>query len=63
MSSQDQPAKTDYSKHTTEELKRAIAKADKEDPRIAQEDSEEALEAEREQRAAMKEELQRRGEV
>lgn len=51
----------DYSKHTDEELREGLRKADEEAERIATEDSEEAVEANRDQRAAMQEELDRRG--
>ena len=51
---------TDLSKHTDEELREGIAKAEEQDSRIAREDSDEALRAEREQAERMREELERR---
>lgn len=54
------PEQADYDKHTDEELREGIRKAEQQEPRIAEEDSEQALEAEREQRKAMHDELERR---
>jgi outer membrane biosynthesis protein TonB len=53
-------SRTDYSRHTDEELREGIAKAGQQDPRIARESSGQALAAERDQRRGMAEELQRR---
>lgn len=50
----------DYSKHTDEQLRGGIAKADQQELRIAREDSSDALDAARAQRAAMAAELERR---
>jgi hypothetical protein len=51
---------TDYSKHTDEQLREGIERAEEQDPRIATESSDEALEAERRQHDEMTEELERR---
>ena len=50
----------DYSKHTDEELREAIAKSKEQEPRVAAEDSDEALQADLDQRRQMEEELARR---
>lgn len=52
--------RADYSKHSDDELREGIERAEEQEPRIAEESSEEALEAEREQRAAMEDELRKR---
>jgi|GEM_PF-5789640 len=51
---------TDYSKHTDEELREGLRKADEEEPRIAAEDSDAAVQANRDQREAMQAELDKR---
>jgi hypothetical protein len=51
---------TDYSKHTDEQLRAGIERAEEQDPRIDAESSDDALEAERAQREEMAEELERR---
>lgn len=56
----EEPERTDYSLHTTKELREAVRTAKHEESRIRREDSDEALEAERTQRRAMEEELRRR---
>lgn len=56
----DEPQRTDYRLHSTEELREAIATARREEARIREEDSDDALEAERTQRRAMEAELRRR---
>ncbi len=50
----------DYSKHTDEQLRAGIAKANENEARIAAEDSHDALEAARAQRREMADELARR---
>ncbi len=50
----------DYSKHTDDELRAGIARAQEQEGRIAAEDSDAALDAAREQRDAMQAELDRR---
>lgn len=57
----DERRRTDYTLHSDEELREAIATAEQEESRIRAEDSPEALAAERTQRRAMEEELRRRG--
>jgi hypothetical protein len=54
------PETTDYSKHTDEQLREGIRKADEELDRIAHEDSQRAVDVNRQQREAMAEELARR---
>lgn len=56
----DEPERTDYSLHTTKELRDAVRTGKRQESRIREEDSDEALEAERTQRRAMEEELRRR---
>ena len=56
----DQVEKTDYSKHTDEELRDGINKAEENLERIAQEGSDEQRAAAQEQRDAMQAELDRR---
>ncbi len=51
---------TDYSKHSDEQLREGIERAEEQDPRIDAESSDEALEAERNQREEMAEELEHR---
>lgn len=51
---------TDYSKHSDEELREGIERAEEQDPRIDVESSDDALEAERSQREQMAGELRRR---
>ena len=51
---------TDYSLHTDEELRDAIAQTEQEEPRVRAEDSDEALDALHRQREAMRDELARR---
>lgn len=51
---------TDYSKHTDEELREGIRKAQEQIDRVAAEDSDHAVEANREQVQAMQAELDRR---
>ena len=51
---------TDFSKHTDEELREGIRKADENVARVATEDSDEAVQALVEKREAMEEELRRR---
>jgi hypothetical protein len=50
----------DFSKHTDEELRDGIRKAEEQADRVAAEDSDEALEANQTQLQAMKDELARR---
>ena len=52
---------TDYSKHTDEELREGIRKAEEQIDRVRAEDSDDAAEANREQVQAMRDELERRG--
>lgn len=56
----DQVANTDYSKHTDEELRDGINKAEQNLQRMEQEGSDEQLDAARAQRDAMQAELDRR---
>lgn len=56
----EEPERSDYSLHTTKELRDAVQTAKREESRVREEDSEEALEAERTQRRAMEDELRRR---
>jgi hypothetical protein len=49
-------------KHTDEELRQGIRRADEQEPRVAAEDSEGASQAQRSQRDHMERELQRREE-
>lgn len=56
----EEPERSDYSLHTTKELRDAVRTAKREESRVREEDSEEALEAERTQRRAMEDELRRR---
>lgn len=51
---------TDYSKHTDDELREAIRKAQEQIDRVAAEDSDDAVEANREQVQQMQAELDRR---
>lgn len=53
-------AETDYTKHTDEELREGIRKAEEQIARVATEDSDDAAEANREQVEAMRAELDRR---
>jgi hypothetical protein len=50
----------DFSKHTDEELREGIRKAEEQADRVAAEDSDEALKANQTQLEAMREELARR---
>jgi hypothetical protein len=52
---------TDYSKHTDEELREGIRKAEEQIERVQAEDSDEAAAANREQVELMQQELDRRG--
>ena len=54
------PETTDYSLHTTDELREGIQKTEELEPHVREEGSDEALEAQQAQREAMKEELDRR---
>lgn len=56
----DQVANTDYSKHTDEELRDGINKAEQNLQRMEQEGSDEQLDAARAQRDAMQAELDKR---
>ena len=51
---------TDYSKHTDEELREGLRKAEEEEARIKAEDSDTAVQANRDQREAMQAELDKR---
>ena len=51
---------TDLSKHTDEELREGIEKADEQAARVAAEDSDEALQAQQTKREQMEDELDRR---
>ena len=55
---EDRPA--DYDKHTDEELRDAVERAQQQDERLAEENSDAALEAERAQRDEMEQELSER---
>jgi hypothetical protein len=52
---------TDYSKHTDEELREGIRKAEQQIDRVRDEDSSDAVAANREQVELMQQELDRRG--
>lgn len=52
---------TDFSKHTDEELREGIRKADEQLDRVKAEDSDDAVAANREQVQLMQQELDRRG--
>jgi hypothetical protein len=52
---------TDYRKHTDEELREGIRKAQEQVDRVAAEDSDDAVAANREQVELMQQELDRRG--
>lgn len=51
---------TDMSKHTDEELREGIARADEQAARVANEDSDQAQQAQQEKREQMEQELDRR---
>lgn len=51
---------TDFSKHTDEELREGIRKANENAARVSTEDSDEAMQALADKREAMEEELRRR---
>ncbi len=53
---------TDMSKHTDEELREGIARADEQAPRVEAEDSDAAREAQERKREQMQKELDRREE-
>lgn len=55
-----QQEKTDYSRHTDEELREAIARIDEQEPRVRAEDSPAAVSAAQRQRQEMQTELDRR---
>lgn len=60
MAQQETPETTDYSRHTDEELREAIAKIDQQAPRVTADGSDAAANAAQRQRQQMQTELTRR---
>ena len=54
------PETTDYSLHTTDELREGIDKTEELEPHVREDGSEDALEAQQAQREAMEDELEQR---